>query len=186
MGTTDIEWAQFSSAGQVDAGDGLTKTGNTIAVGAGTGIAVTADAVNLTGQALALHNLSTNGLITRTSSGVVAGRTLSTSGNGVSVSNGDGVSGNPTISLTAALSSVGALTPVADRIAYYTNGTTAALTTLTTFGRSLIDDADASTARTTLGLGTIATQNSNNVTITGGSITNLTTFDGITIDGGTF
>lgn len=36
------------------------------------------------------------------------------------------------------------------------------------------------------GLGTMSTQNANNVSITGGSITNLTTFDGITIDGGTF
>lgn len=36
------------------------------------------------------------------------------------------------------------------------------------------------------GLGTMSTQNANNVNITGGSITNLTTFDGITIDGGTF
>jgi len=36
------------------------------------------------------------------------------------------------------------------------------------------------------GLGTMATQSSANVSITGGSITNLTTFDGITIDGGTF
>lgn len=44
----------------------------------------------------------------------------------------------------------------------------------------------AAAARTNLGLGTVATQNSNGVAITGGSITNLTTFDGITIDGGTF
>lgn len=36
------------------------------------------------------------------------------------------------------------------------------------------------------GLGTMSTQNANNVAITGGSVTNLTTFDGITIDGGTF
>lgn len=34
--------------------------------------------------------------------------------------------------------------------------------------------------------GTIASQNANNVNITGGSIINLATFDGITIDGGTF
>jgi len=39
---------------------------------------------------------------------------------------------------------------------------------------------DAGTARTNLGLGTISTQNSNNVSITGGSI------DGVTIDGGTY
>lgn len=36
------------------------------------------------------------------------------------------------------------------------------------------------------GLGTMSTQSASNVAITGGSITNLTTFDGITIDGGTF
>jgi hypothetical protein len=36
------------------------------------------------------------------------------------------------------------------------------------------------------GLGTMSTQNANSVAITGGSIINLTTFDGITIDGGTF
>lgn len=34
--------------------------------------------------------------------------------------------------------------------------------------------------------GTMAAQDANNVAITGGSITNLTTFDGITIDGGTY
>lgn len=34
--------------------------------------------------------------------------------------------------------------------------------------------------------GTIASQDASNVNITGGSITNLTTFDGITIDGGSF
>jgi hypothetical protein len=54
------------------------------------------------------------------------------------------------------------------------------LSTLTAFGRSLIDDADAAAGRSTLGLGTMATQNANNVAITGG------TLSGITIDGGTF
>jgi hypothetical protein len=56
--------------------------------------------IGLTGQALALHNLSTNGLIARTGAGTVAGRTI-TAGTGISVSNGDGVSGNPTITNSA-------------------------------------------------------------------------------------
>jgi hypothetical protein len=45
---------------------------------------------------------------------------------------------------------------------------------ITTAGKALLDDADASAQRTTLGLGTIATQNSNNVSITGGTATGLT------------
>lgn len=36
------------------------------------------------------------------------------------------------------------------------------------------------------GLGSMSTQDSNNINVTGGSLTNLTTFDGITIDGGTY
>ena len=64
----------------------------------------------------------------------------------------------------------------------------AALTALglSNYAKTLIDDADAAAARTTLGLGSIATQAANSVAITGGSITNLTTFDGITIDGGSY
>jgi len=45
----------------------------------------------------------------------------------------------------------------------------AALTT-TSHGRSLLTDANASASRSTLGLGTIATQAANNVSITGGTI----------------
>jgi hypothetical protein len=42
---------------------------------------------------------------------------------------------------------------------------------LTAAGRALLDDTDAAAQRTTLGLGSIATQNANNVAITGGTIT---------------
>lgn len=56
-------------------------------------------------------------------------------------------------------------------------------TTPTTFGLSLIDDANAAAGRTTLGLGTIATQNAASVAITGGSIAGIT--DLAVADGGT-
>lgn len=55
--------------------------------------------IGLTGQALALHNLATNGIIARTGSGTVAGRTITGTTNQVTVTNGDGVSGNPTLAL---------------------------------------------------------------------------------------
>ncbi len=42
--------------------------------------------------------------------------------------------------------------------------------TITVAGAALLDDADNTAQRTTLGLGTIATQNANNVAVTGGNI----------------
>jgi microcystin-dependent protein len=55
--------------------------------------------------------------------------------------------------------------------------------TVSVAGAALIDDADASAQRTTLGIGTIATQNANAVSITGGSVTGIT--DLALADGGT-
>lgn len=86
----------------------------------------------------------------------------------------------------AALQSIAGLTYSADQMIYTTAADTFATASITAAGRALLDDADASAQRTTLGLGTMATQAANNVAITGGSITGLTTFDNITIDGGTF
>ena len=137
VGTNNLTFAQFSGAGQVIAGDGLDKSGNTLSVDLkangglvieSTEIAVKLDASSITGT-LAI---------------------------------GDGGTGATTA--TAALTALG----------------------LSNYGKTLIDDADAAAARTTLGLGSIATQAANSVAITGGSITNLTTFDGITIDGGSY
>lgn len=91
----------------------------------------------------------------------------------------------------ATLTAIAGVTTAANKLIYFTGVDTAAATDLSAFGRSLIDDADASAARTTLGLasgatttvGTIATQNANSVSITGGSITGIT--DLAITDGGT-
>jgi hypothetical protein len=101
VGTTALIFVQFSGAGQIVAGAGLTKTGNTLNVGAGTGIAVNADDVALSGQALAFHNLATNGLVTRTGAGTVTGRSVAGTTNRITVTNGDGVSANPTVDIAS-------------------------------------------------------------------------------------
>ncbi|OYW72977.1 MAG: hypothetical protein B7Z37_23225, partial [Verrucomicrobia bacterium 12-59-8] len=58
---------------------------------------------------------------------------------------------------TANIEILNSVVPAADRLMYFTGASTASLATFTSFGRSLVDDADASAGRTTLGLGSLAT-----------------------------
>lgn len=56
------------------------------------------------------------------------------------------------------LRAIGGLVSATDRLPYFDGVGSAALATFTAAGRALVDDADASAQRTTLGLGTVATQ----------------------------
>lgn len=57
-----------------------------------------------------------------------------------------------TLGVSAAVEAINALTPAADRLPYFTSSSAAALTTFTSFARTLVDDATAAAARTTLEL----------------------------------
>lgn len=71
------------------------------------GITITGGAGSITfalaNDLLAVENLSTNGIATRTATSTWTTRTITGTSNQVSVSNGDGVSGNPTLSLPSTI-----------------------------------------------------------------------------------
>ena len=78
-----------------------------------------------------------------------------------------------------ALKAIDGLTPAAGKFAYFTDIDKAILATITGVGISLMGAASAAGARTTLELGTIATQAANNVSLTGGSISGMTSIGGV-------
>ena len=78
--------------------------------------------------------------------------------------------------LDAELTALAGVTSGADILPYFTASETAGTTTLSSFGRSLIDDANAAAARTTLDVDQAGTDNSTDVTLSG-------TPDYITISG---
>lgn len=170
IGTTAITFEQFSGAGQIDAGAGLTKNGNTLNVGTAdvNRIVVNADSVDLATHGTAGTYIG----FTVDAYGRVSSFTSETTLAGYNIADAQ--------PLDATLTALAGVTVAADEVIYATGVDAFATTSFTAFGRSLVDDADAAAGRTTLGLGTIATQDANNVAITGGSI------DNIEIDGGTF
>ena len=167
------------------AGNGLTFTNGVIAIG-GTSdrISVSSDAIDIASTYVGQNSITTLGTI---ATGTWQGTAVAIGYGGTGAANAADARTNLGLAIgtdvqayDAELAAIAGLTSASDKLPYFTGSGTAALATFTSFGRSLVDDADASAARTTLGLGTIATQDSNNVTITGGTINN------ITIDGGTF
>jgi hypothetical protein len=74
----------------------------------------------------------------------------------------------------ATLQSLSALGTTANRIAYTTNTDVWAETVLTPFARTLLDDVDAATAATTIGLGTANSPTFTGATLTGSGLTPLT------------
>jgi hypothetical protein len=142
--SSDIVFTQFSGAGQITAGAGLTKTGNQIDVVGGDGIVANANDI-------AIDLATASGL--EISSGKLQMDLKANSG--LEFDSNE-------LSFNLSASSISGTLGISD-------GGTGSTT--------------ASGARTALGLGSISTQNSNNVTITGGSISGIT--DLAVTDGGT-
>lgn len=75
--------------------------------------------------------------------------------------------------LTAGGRALGGVAGTADTFPYFSASNTVTLVSITAAGRAILDDADASAQRTTLGLGTIATQAASAVAITGGTVASV-------------
>jgi len=143
LDTTGLSFTQFNGAGQVTAGAGMTKDGNTMDVVTASSdrIVVNADSIDLAETAV--------------SSGTYKSVTVDTYGRVTAGSNPttlDGYGITDAQPLDATLTALAGLSSSSDEMIYATNADTFAMTSLTSFGRSLIDDADASTARSTLGV----------------------------------
>lgn len=117
------------------------------------GVVIGTDVQGYDADLAALAALSSTGLLARTGAGTAAARTV-TGSTGLTVTNGDGVSGNPTLTLDATLAGISAVTTAADQLVYSSGVDTFTTTAFTAAGRALVDDATAAAQRTTLGVGT--------------------------------
>ena len=212
VGTDPIVWVQFSGAGEITAGGGLTKTGNTIdAVGTTNRILVNADSIDISPNYVGQTSITTLGTIaTGTWQGTILGSTYG----GTGVNNGSNtitIGGN--VSLANAFTTIGAygitLTATASTsVTLPTSGTLATLAgteslsnktiTASSFSGTTISASGLVTFTGTTdatALGTAGVVNSGGLSVAksiyvGINITGAgaatSTLDGFQIDGGTY
>ena len=141
VGTTALAFTQFSGAGSVSAGDGLTKSGNTLSADLKSNGGVVIESGEL---AVDLAASSITGTLA-----VSDGGTGATSASAARTALGVAI-GSDVQAHNAILDDLAALSQAANKGIFFDTGNSAATFDLTATGRAILDDADASAQRTTL------------------------------------
>jgi hypothetical protein len=144
---------------------GLTSAADRVPYFTGSGTAALAT-YTATARAIDAVNIAADQIIYGNGTGTVTTASLTAFGRSL-IDDADAATARTTLGLVigtnvqaydAELAAIAGLTSAIDRLPYFTGSGTASLATFTAAGRALVDDADAAAQRTTLGLGTVATQ----------------------------
>ena len=143
VGTTALSFSQFSGAGNITGGDGIQKSGSELSIDAKANGGLVIESSEL---AVDLGASSITGTLA-ISDGGTGGTSASSARTNLGVAIGSDVQAHDDV-----LDDLSGLTQAANKGIYFDTANSAATFDLTAAGRALLDDADASAQRTTLGL----------------------------------
>jgi hypothetical protein len=163
-GSGNVESITLTEAGRAllddaDASAQRTTLGlDTMAVQAASGVAITGGTAVLSSGTISYATINAGVISGITDLAVADGGTGASTASGARTNLGLAI-GTDVQAYDAALASIAGLTTASGQLIYTTASDTYETTTITAAGRAILDDADASAQRTTLGLGLLAVKN---------------------------